>query len=223
MEPLLLLGLAAGAGGTALSASGTIAGGNQSQQAANYQAGQLENQANLTRQRADLMRVQAGEARAAGKQELAEAGVERDEFRRKKELTASAAQARAAAGGFSATDPTSLAIADEIERYGTLQERRAIAGGTYRRAARFAQGRSIDTEANVADLDADNIDTQAKFARWQGEVSKKASRVNAMSTILGGVSNLALRFNPTSKPSGDGYRYGGGYDPKWGNTTVTRY
>jgi len=194
-DPMTMLMVGATAAGTGLSAYGTIAGGKSDQQAADYRAQQLRQQAELTRQQAD-------ETRAAGKMELAGAQVDAAELKRRKELALSTQQARAAAGGFTATDPTALALADEVERYGTLQERMAVFGGTYARAQRNAQARGQE-------MDAGNLDTQAAYENWQGKVAKKASYLKAATTILGGVSGIAGKFNPSASfASQDDYRYG---------------
>jgi hypothetical protein len=181
---MMLVGTVAGVAGTAISAGGTIAGGAANQKAANFQASQLE--------------TEAGEARAAGRQELAGAQVEAEEMKRRKELVLSTLQARAAASGFSATDATTLNLAEEVEEHGTLQEKMALFGGTSRRAARFAQARSLDAQGNVV--------------RWGGQVAKKASYIDAASTILGNTSTLALKYGrpaaPRVDPSGGPYGFG---------------
>jgi hypothetical protein len=80
-----MVAMAALAAGTGISAMGTISGGSQQQQSANMQAGQLNEQAGLTRWRADRIREQAASLaegeRAAGKQELAEAQVDASEMK----------------------------------------------------------------------------------------------------------------------------------------------
>mgnify|MGYP001590167554 CR=1 FL=1 len=162
--------------GTTVSAAGTIAGGNAANKAAGYEALQLE---------------------AKGKEEQAAARVEADQYKRKKELAQSTLQNRAAASGFSATDPTSLNLAEGIEEYGTLQEQMALYGGASRRAG---------------------LEGQAAASRWEGKVAKQASRYKAAATILGGISTLASRYNPTATQSdvpdpmtgesGSRYRYG---------------
>jgi hypothetical protein len=214
-----MVAMAALAAGTGISAIGTISGGSQQQQSANMQAGQLNEQAGLTRWRADRIREQAASLaegeRAAGKQELAEAQVDASELKRRKDLAASALQARAGAGGFMATDPTSLAVADEIARYGTLQERRAVAGGLSARAGRYAKSRAIQTEGDMTaymqDEDARRMDRQADMLRWEGKSAKKASWLKAATTILGAVSGIAGKYNQggTTTQSKSQFRFGG--------------
>jgi hypothetical protein len=236
-DPMTMMLVSAGAtaAGTGISAMGTISGGSQKQQSANMQAGQLNEQAELTRWRADRIREQAASLaegeRAAGKQELAEAGVQRDEYKRQKDLALSALQARAGAGGFMATDPTAMAIADDIVKRGTLQERRAVAGGLSARAGRYAKSRAIQTEgdmnAYMQDEDARRLDRQADMTRWEGKVAKKASNIQALTTILGGVSSIAGKFNPTAAEPTSPFRYGKGviedtFNPRTGWRTTTR-
>jgi hypothetical protein len=95
--------------GTAMAASGTIAAGKAAQQAANYQALQME---------------------AAGKAEQAAGQQEAFQLKRKKKLALSALQGRQAASGF-LPDPE---MGEEIAEYGTFQEQMAQFGGRSRRA-----------------------------------------------------------------------------------------
>src|SRR5690348_12605314 len=75
-DPMTMLAISAGAtaAGTAISAMGTIAGGKQQQQAAQYEAQQLD---------------------AKAKQEQAAARVDADELGRKKDLALSSLQTKA--------------------------------------------------------------------------------------------------------------------------------
>jgi hypothetical protein len=165
---------------TVISAVGTIASGQaaaeageQAQRVAGWEAKQLE---------------------MKGKEELAEGQRKMEERRDAKEDALSALQARAAASGFSATDPSNLALADEIERYGSLQEQLELYGGSVgRRDAEFAaKGRRFEG-------------AQAYDA---GQAKKKASYFNAAGTILGGVSSMASKYGGSmTKPS---YASGGG-------------
>jgi hypothetical protein len=247
---MLLVSAGATAAGAGIKAAGTIAGGKQAQQGADYQANQMRGQATLTRQKANATRVQAqylreragqirqqaegmaeGE-RAAGKQELAEAQVTASEYKRQKDLAASALQARAGAGGLMATDPTALALADDIAKRGTLQERRAVFSGTNARAGRYGKARAISQEGAIAgrntdvqahmtdvegalqDWEAGNLDQQALWTNWEGAAKKKASWLEAAGTILGGVSTIAGKYGPPggtttqSKSSKSPYRFG---------------
>lgn len=154
--------------GSAATAAGTIAAGNAGEEQGEYEAAQLD--------------IKAKEEQAAAQQEA-------QQLRERKERALSSLTARSAASGFSATDPTALALSDEIERYGTLQEQLAQYGGKSRRAG---------------------LEAQATGSRISGKAAKKGSRLSAAGTILGGVSSLGKYGGPLSS-SGSApasYRYG---------------
>ena len=154
----------AAAGATAV---GTIAAGEAQQEAANYEAAQLEQE---------------------GKQRQAESQLQAQQYRRRKELKLSELQAKAAGSGFSATDPTALALADEISRYGTYQEQIAQFGGRRQRAG---------------------LEAQAVGRRLSGKAAAKGARYSAAGTILGGISSFASKYNsPASSSAGGSFRYG---------------
>lgn len=162
--------------GTGLTALGTIAAGRNAaaqgkmaQQAADYEAAQLD--------------IRAKEEKAAAQREARE-------FQRRKEHALSSLQARGASSGFSATDPTALAIADELARYGTLQEQTAQYGGSSRMAGTYAQA---DARRMAGDM-----------ALMEGKAKKSSSYLTAAGTILGGISDLGKKYNPKA------YAYGGG-------------
>jgi len=159
---------AATVAGTAVSAMGTLAAGKSAQQAANYQAAQLD---------------------AKGKEELAQSQQEAEQYRRKKQLALSTLTNRAAGSGFSATDPTALNLAEDIEEYGTLQEGMAMYGGKSRRAG---------------------LEAQAEGARFEGAAARSASRWKADATILGGISTIADKYAPKSGRFGGGSLGGAG-------------
>lgn len=169
MAELAIISAIASVAAAGVTAAGTLAAGKAQEQAANYEAQQLDVQA---------------------KNRQAEAQVQAGELKRKKELALSNLQANAAASGFSATDPTSLALADEIARYGTFQEQLAQYGGTSERAG---------------------LEAQAEGRRMTGKAARIGSRYSAAGTILGGISTLAGKF-PTGSPArasaGASYRYG---------------
>jgi hypothetical protein len=149
------IGTIATVAGTVIGAAGQMAAGKQAQAAANYEAQQQE---------------------VAAKEEMAAAAHERDQLRRRKELSLSTLQTNAAASGFSATDPTALNLADEIERYGTVQEQMAMYGGSSRAAGRRSQ---------------------AEAARMSGRAAKQGATYRAVGTVLSGVGTLADRYNPS--------------------------
>lgn len=190
------LGTAATIAGTAVSAIGTLAAGSQAaaqgkaaQTAANYEAAQLD---------------------AKGKEEQAAAQQEAEQYRRNKELAKSTLQTRGAASGFSATDPSTLARAGEIERYGTLQEQLAMFGGTSRREGLEAAARA-ERYSGATALAA-------------GRAKRTASYFDAGSTILGGMSTLAGKYDTKFDSRGYDYRYSAENSDTWRrNQTVTRY
>lgn len=150
--------------GTAISASGSIAAGKAQRQAADYEAAQLD--------------VRAKEEQAAAQREA-------EQHRRRRDLALASLTNRAAASGFTATDPTALNIGDDIAEYGTLQEQLAAYGGRSRRAS---------------------LEDQAEGVRVTGKARQIASRYDAATTILGGVSTLAARYGglPTSSSRATG-------------------
>ena len=172
-----------------VSAVGTISAGNA-------QAEALQQQAVLDRQAADF---EAAQLEIRANEERAAAQIEGEQKRREKNLALSRLQALSASGGFSATDPTSLAVADEIERFGTFQEQVIQFGGEARQSG---------------------LRTRAQATRFRGAASANArlaeadaavtgSRFSAAGTILGGIGSGAstfARFRPrtptTSASSG---------------------
>jgi hypothetical protein len=196
-----VIGASAAIAGGGVSALGTIGAGKAKEQAyeskarsREYEALQLDEKGRLERE--------------SGKNMLAQAQSDAGELKHKKELALSTLQARGAASGFSATDASSLKLAEDISGYGTLQEERAVAGGTIKRAGAEAQARTFDAMAGGARY-------EAAADRIAGRYARKASRIDAASTILGAVSNLALRFGgtPSGTPSGTSasaspYRFG---------------
>jgi len=119
--------------GTAVSAVGTIAAGQERNRAAQYEAAQMD--------------IKAGEERAAAQREALA-------LQRQKRLALSALQARSAASGFSASDPSTLDLAGEIDAYGTYQAGITQYGGESRSnamkasaAGRRAEGKAAATGA----------------------------------------------------------------------------
>lgn len=151
---MMVASMAATAASAAVSSAGTIAAGKAKQQELNYETKQLDIEA---------------------KNRQAEAQVEAEQYKRKKDLALSNLQANAAASGFSATDPTSLALADELSRYGAYQEQLAQYGGTSQRAG---------------------LEAQAAGKRLTGQAERIGSRYSAVGTILGGIGSMASRYNP---------------------------
>jgi hypothetical protein len=103
----------------AVSAAGTIAAGNASKQAGEWQAREHE---------------RAAMAERAGAQR------ESDQVQRRADLAQSRLQTVGAASGFSATDATALNLAEEIGSHGDLQARMTRYGGEDRATGLRAQG-----------------------------------------------------------------------------------
>lgn len=157
----------AGMAGSYIQAQGTLAAGKAAQQAANYEAAQLD--------------IKAKEEQAAAQREMLDQ-------RREKELALSKLQTNAAASGFSATDPTALALADEIERYGTVKEQMSMYGGESRRRG---------------------IAAQAAGRRLTGAAERAGSQYSAAGTILGGISTMASKYAGPKYAAAGGGGYGG--------------
>lgn len=138
--------------GAGVTAAGTLAAGKSAQQAAEYEAAQLD--------------IKAKEEQAAAQRDA-------EEYRRRKQFALSKLQTNAAASGFTATDPTALALADEIEQYGTYQQQMAQYGGTSRKAG---------------------LEAQAIGRRMEGRAARRGASYGAAGTILSGISSLA-RYN----------------------------
>ena len=164
----------------ALTAIGTIAAGNAAaeqgrlaQQAAEFEAKQLD---------------------IKGKDEKAAAQREMLELRRQKEGALSRLQATSAASGFSATDPTTLSLADEVAKYGTYQEQTALYGG--------------DVRQRNANLAAAGKRFEGARELMLGESRRTASYLNATGTILGSLSTLGTKYGKPTAASSAAYRYG---------------
>lgn len=160
--------------GTAVSAVGTIAAGNA-------KAAQAEAEAKAQEFRAAQLDMAAKEERASAQRDAFE-------VERRKNLALSKLTANAASSGFSATDPTSLAIADEISRYGTYQEQMVQYGG--------------EAKARDARLAAAASRYSAEAARQAGRSAKTVGYLSAGGTILSGVGGMASKYWLPSKAAG---------------------
>lgn len=185
LETLAALSLIAGGVGTAVSAVGTIASGQERAQIGAAEQQRMNAEGVAAYQAADYEAkqydIQAKEERAAGQRDA-------EALRRQKKLALSTLQARGAASGFTATDPTTLALADEIEKYGTLQEKMALYGGESRGSsleATAAGRRFSGRTAYESALMGGNI------AAATGDMYRRASTYSAAGTILGGISTMA--------------------------------
>jgi hypothetical protein len=154
--------------GSLVSAAGTMAAGRAQQEAEEYKAKQLE---------------------IKGKEERAAAQREGQEYERKTELALSTLQARGSTSGFTATDPTSLAIADEIAKYGTYQQQMTMYGGESRQAG---------------------LEAQAEAARMEGRAARTGARYAALGTIIGGVGGAFKTMAGGGTGTGGGSSFGYG-------------
>ena len=161
------IGAVASLVGSIVSAAGTVAAGKAQQQAAEYEAKQLDIKA---------------------KNEQAAAQREANELTRRRDLAVSTLQTRAAQSGFTATDPTALALQDEITRYGTYQSQVAQFGGEDRRAG---------------------YEAKAETRRLEGRAARIGASYAAAGTILGGIGGLAKGFGGGGSSGGSpSYMYG---------------
>lgn len=168
---LSIAGGVANAVGTVAAGRAQIQAGRDQQAVANFEADQLD--------------MQAKEERAAAQQEALQ-------LKRQKTLALSKLQARGAASGFTATDPSALHLAGEIEGYGTLQQQLAMYGGDSR-----ARGLTASADAR----------------RFEGRAAARGGKLAAAGTIIGGISSMADRFSAIAdkyapKKSNVSYYYG---------------
>jgi hypothetical protein len=189
--------------GTAVGAAGTIAAGQHASSAAAAEQQRLVREGAA---RKTSLEFEAKQLDVQAKNERAFAQREMFEKRRTKDIALSTLQARSAASGFSATDPTTLSLADEISRYGTLQEQMAMFGGESRAndLQLGAAGRRFSGESAMQSAIA-----QGEAAKAEGRAKRNASYFSAAGTILGGLSSMAGKF-PTGGSGGapSGGRYG---------------
>lgn len=171
--------------GTAVSAVGTIAAGQQAAKIGAMEQQRLVAEGKAAKQAAEYQAaqfdVQAKNERAMGQREA-------EQYRRQKKLALSKLTAGAAASGFSATDATALALSDEIEEYGTLQEQMAAYGGEARATGSRAQAeatRFSGANAYRAGVSGGNV------AYMAGQMKRNASYYSAAGTIMGGISSFA--------------------------------
>lgn len=165
--------------GSGMSAYGTLAAGKEREQA-------LLEQGRTQRESSEY---QAAQLEVEANNELATSQQEMLQFRRQKKLALSSLQARSAASGFTATDPTSLAIAEDIEKHGTMQERIALYRG-------ISKSQNLKDQAHATRYSGQSFE-RAKIK--EGKAARKASYYGAGSTILGGISSFAGKYG---KPSG---------------------
>lgn len=146
-----------------LSAGATIMGGVMQAQGIRAQGAAQQQQANY----------QAAQMDIKAKEEHAAAQRDQEQLKRNKELALSALQARSAASGFDASDPTAMQIGEDIARYGTLQELMAQYGGLSRRTG---------------------LEDSARGRRAEGRAARQGSRLAARGTIFSSVADGFGRF-----------------------------
>jgi hypothetical protein len=201
MAALPMIGLVMGGIGSAVSAIGTIASGRAAEQIALQQQAQLKMQGEAAQTAANY---EARNLEHQAKQEFASATREAGQLRRQKKLALSSLQARGAASGFDASDPSNLKIAEGIESYGSAQEGMALYGGSNR-------AQDLEASANARRYSGDTAYTSAirsgETAAYEGKARKQASYWSAAGSLLGGVSTMASRFNSINNPTTPQYRY----------------
>lgn len=185
--------LAANAGtialiGTGLTAASTIASGQA--QAANYEA-EARNKIAAGQAIRHQREFEAKQLDIKAKQEMAAAQQDARQLERNKKLALSKLQARSASSGFSATDPTSLALADEIERYGTLQRQMANFGGKMRRQELelSAKGKRFTGQSALS-----SVYSEANAAKQSAKAARTGSYLSAGGTLLSGASDWAVKY-----------------------------
>lgn len=141
--------------GKFISAAGTIAAGNAANDAARFEAGQLQRNAG---------QVRASSQRAA------------IEERRNADLVASRALAVAASSGAGASDVTVENILGDIEKE-----------GEYRALTALYEG----------EQQATGMETAAKVRKWEGKMAKRASRLQAVGTLLEAGSSMYGKYGGT--------------------------
>ena len=171
MSGLETVALIATLAGSAVTAVGSIAAGNA-------KAAQAESEAKARE-------FQAAQLDIAAKEEKASAQSDMLELRRRKNLALSQLQARAAGSGFSATDPSSLHLGSEIEKYGTYQEQMAMYGG--------------EAKARDARFSAAANRYSASMSRELGQSYKTAGYLSAAGTILGSIGGMAGKYTTRGK------------------------
>lgn len=157
VTPMLLT-----AGATAANAASTIAGGRATQQSGLFAQQQKDFEAAQQEQAANESRATA----------------QRSAFEKQREgrLLQSRLQAKAAASGGSADDPTVINLAGDVAARSALQALSAIATGENR-------ARNLEDSATGSRL-------SGLAARQLGDARRRAANLSAIGTILGGASGM---------------------------------
>lgn len=160
--PMALGAMALQGAGAAVSAMGTLAGGR-----AAAAAGQSAMQA--AEFTAAQQRQQANEALAVGQRGAFEK-------RREGDLLQSKLQARAAASGGGATDPTVIGLAEDI-------------AGRAEEGALFEMFKGESKRRGLLDA-AEGTHLQGLAALEEGQMKQRAARLSALGTVLGGAGSM---------------------------------
>ena len=170
------MAMALTAAGTAVSALGTIAGGNAAEAAGKNQQAVYNYQAKQQEQSAQ-------ESRAAG---------QRASFEKQREqrFIQSKLQARSAADGGGATDPTVLGLVGDIGARGEYESLMEMYKGENR-------ARGLEDSAQASRM-------SGEAALYEGKAKKSAGTLSALGTIIGGAGSMFNIYN--RQPTG--YRYG---------------
>lgn len=157
---LSTIGTIASVGGALVSGLGAMQQGKAAKVNANFQAKQMEQQAGQDRAYAQRVAI---------------------EKRREANVAISNAQARGAASGGGATDPTVLNITGALAQQGEYNALSALFSGEER-----ARGQEL----------------QASATRMEGKQAKKAGMIGGVSTIASGIGNtLMAKYAPASAAS----------------------
>lgn len=168
--------------GAVVSAAGSIAAGSAAKSAAQAQA-------QMSIFKAKQEEQAAGEARASGQRRA-------EEESRKGRLAQSQLQARAAADGGSATDPTVLALGEDIAGRSRLG-----AGIEYYKGENQARG--FENQAELSRM-------QAAAQLAEGSAKQTASYFSAGGTLIGGVGSAFSAYKKEPVPATAAATYGYG-------------
>jgi hypothetical protein len=158
------------AGATAANAASTIAGGRIQQQAGRF-----------AQQQKDLEALQQEQAAQESR-----ATAQRSAFEKQREgrLLQSRLQAKAAASGGGADDPTILGLAGDIAGRSALQALMEMASGENR-------ARNLEDNAAAARM-------RGFTARAEGDARRSNANLSALGTILGGGASIFRRYKRDS-------------------------
>lgn len=167
--------------GSLVSAGGTIAGG-RSQEAYGYaMEGAQDYSAQVSDNTAAILEKNAGQERASSQRAAAEE-------RRRARLASSRALAVAAASGGGASDINVTDAISDLEGEGTYRALTALHGGEQSARALEAAAYDKRNEATMRRYEGD-------LYAWQGREARRGSRAKAVSTLIGGATGIAGKYN----------------------------